>query len=143
MNLNASMRSLAERIQGELRPVGLGFALFLRPAPEVAGDPLLVLYMSTADRGDMLRTVDDWLERAQATPRQVNVPSDDDAERLEVERICAALGRSLHREESGVELVLFVFDYGDHGHLAWFSTVKRDETIRILNAWRGRTRALS
>jgi hypothetical protein len=94
---------------------GQGFALLMRLADG------RYHYASIAHRSDVRALLVEWLERQRA---KVNVRDPRETEvraraRLKIEATCAGLGCLLEAE--GHRLLLFLFDYGDTGHLAYWT----------------------
>jgi hypothetical protein len=93
---------------------GQGFALLMQLDGQYH-------YASIANRDDVRATLTEWLARNGA---RVNVrdPSETDKRaraRMKLEAKCVELGHLLEKE--GHRLVFFLFDYGEGGHLAWWS----------------------
>jgi hypothetical protein len=78
-------------------------------------------YASSAYRDDMRTTLTEWLVRANAG---VDVPS---TARANIESKCVELGHLLEKE--GHRLLLFLFDYGDRGNLAWYTNAPDPKTV--------------
>lgn len=78
-------------------------------------------YASSAHRDDIRATLTEWLARAEAgvNVRAPNETTERACSRTKLETTCVELGHLLEKE--GHRLVFFLFDYGDHGHLAWYT----------------------
>ena len=113
--LRAWYGDLARAVKREVSP-GRGFALLMRL------EDGQYHYASSAERADVRQTLDEWLARAGVVnsrdsregPAQVT-------DRLALEGRCSELGRRLSAR--GHQLVLFLFDFGDRGSLAWFTNI--------------------
>ena len=149
----AVVRGLLSNVAAYLRSQvaayeGVGFALFLALKHD---DPTAgVAYCSSAVRADVAATVDEFLARDRyECPTAVEKLGD--RARILLEARCAELGRSLTTEATdaqvraadhpgfpGAEFVLLLFDFGEGGNLAWFSTYRRETTraLELLRSWR-------
>jgi len=78
-------------------------------------------YAASADRADVRATLTEWLDRARAkvNTRDPGESPDRFIARAKLEAKCAELGHLLEAE--GHRVVFFLFDFGDKGHLAWFT----------------------
>jgi hypothetical protein len=97
-------------------PAGEGFALLMRLADRKYH------YASNGDRADMRQTLTEWLARteSQVNTRDPGETSTRARKRLEIEARCAEMGKVLATE--GHHLLLLIFEFGDKGSLAWFSS---------------------
>jgi hypothetical protein len=94
---------------------GQGFALLMRLADGQYH------YASIALREDVRKVFIEWIARYEA---RVNMrdPSESPERarvRTHLEAKCVELGHLLEAE--GHRVLLFLFDFGDHGNLAWYS----------------------
>lgn len=108
------LREIADLLT-EMVGAGRGFALFIH-----AGDRYH--YVSSAHRDDMRSTMREWLARtaAKVNVRDPGETTDVADKRLALEDRCVEIGKVIAL--SGSLLVLFTFDFGDGGHLAYFTT---------------------
>ena len=100
----------------DLVGVSRGFALLMRL------DDGCYHYASTVNREDVRKLLGEWLSRAEA---RVNVRDSGETERqarrrVELEEACVELGTTLNHY--GHLAVLFLFDFGVDGNLAWHSS---------------------
>jgi hypothetical protein len=91
-----------------------GFAILMQ-----LGDGLYH-YASNGDRKDVRKTFEEFLARVSVNVRDPGETALRAEKRLETEEKCARLGKFL--ESHGYRLVLFLFDFGDKGAIAWFSS---------------------
>lgn len=62
--------------------------------------------------------------------------------RLLHETNVAKIGRELADKLPGQGFILFAFDFGQQGNLAYISNAHRDDTVRVLREWLARQGAL-
>jgi hypothetical protein len=115
-DLQRDFAELARTLKDHLRGTGLGFALLMQL------EDGKYHYASVAHRDDAREMLAEWLALTEAA---VNVrdPSETQPrirERVALEAQCAELGLLLNA--CGHRAVLFLFDFGDGGHLAWHSS---------------------
>jgi|SRR5580692_868584 hypothetical protein len=93
-----------------------GFALLMRL------DDGNYHYASTAHRDDVRKVMEEWLSRVDAgvNVRDPSETAPDMRNRVSLESECAELGLLLNAK--GHLAVLFLFDFGDRGNLAWHSS---------------------
>lgn len=108
-----ALKEIANIIAADAGP-GVGFALFL----DADGRPY---YLSNAERPDVVRALEEWLSLSSGDLRvtKAREPTDANDARLALERKCAEIGKELAEE---ARLILFLFDFGDGGHIAHFTT---------------------
>ena len=100
---------------GHIAGPAVGFALLMRLADGHYH------YASNAERADVVNVFNEWLTRAGVV--NARDPGETQARargRLTLEDKCARLGDLLGLV--GHRIVLFLFDFGDHGSLAWKSS---------------------
>lgn len=114
---------------------GVGYALFLQVGVNVH-------YVSNADRGDVLKLLEEWCTREDLAmigkPRLE--PSTDVDRRLALQRRCAELVRTIAR---ATRVALFLFDFGDGGNLAYSMSVSKADARKAVGAWLVRQRGIS
>lgn len=59
-----ALRNVGRKIKDEILPEGYGFALLVFPFNEEGG----MFYMSNAQRGDMIKAMEEWIENAKNEP---------------------------------------------------------------------------
>lgn len=113
MTAQEEFAELARTLKSVMSP-GQGFGLLMKLDGQYN-------YSSNADRADVRQTLIEWVTRVEA---QVNTRDAGETEkrsrsRMKLEAKCVDLGHLLEKE--GHRLVFFLFDFGDKGHLAWFT----------------------
>ena len=79
-------------------------------------------YAASAHREDIRKTFVEWMARVGVVnSRDQGETRERASERLTLEGQCVLIGHML--ESEGHALVLFVFDFGERGNLAWYSNV--------------------
>lgn len=111
--MSQDFADLAHTLKSVMSP-NQGFALLMRLNGEYH-------YASSAQRADVHTTLTEWLARARVNVRDPSENRPTIRARLKLEAKCVELGHML--EVEGHKLLLFLFDYGDCGHLAWFTNV--------------------
>jgi len=110
-----AMRDIAEQLVNATG--GKGYALFIAVKDKRAN------YISNAERGDVVRALQEWLDKTSGALDAPQGPPESpevrDA-RLAHERRCADIGRTLSR---AAPIVFFMFDFGDVGNMAYFTNI--------------------
>jgi hypothetical protein len=116
-----TLRRVGDLLKGALPP-GIGFALFIAVAAEVA-------YLSTGNREDVVKSLEEWLENMEgrafvnstsfATAFQRDETLDETEKRLALEEACENLGKVMVGEGES-KLALFLFNFGPNGHIAYY-----------------------
>lgn len=98
-----------------------GFSMWIR----LAG---YYRYASNARREDVRAMLGEWLATAGVVNvRDPNERPEQVQTRLALEELCATLGLTL--KSQGSVVVLFLFDFGDGGSLAWYSNEADMRTV--------------
>ncbi len=105
---------------------GQGFALLMQLGGQYH-------YASIADRADIHTTLTEWLARASVHVSDQDETPERASSRLKLEAKCVELGYLLEAE--GHRLLLFLFDYGDRGHLAWWTNAP--DAIEVVKRFLG------
>lgn len=116
---------LARTLKSIMAP-GEGFALFMQLDDHYH-------YASSAPRSNIHATLTEWVARNDA---RVNVRDPGETPgralaRTQLEAKCAEIGHLL--EVEGHRLLLYLFDFGERGHLAWYSNAP--DAMKVVEAF--------
>jgi hypothetical protein len=97
-------------------------------------------YISNGHRDDILNALEEWLMRTSGALDIKPIPETSGRvdERLELERLCATIGKAFADIS---RIALFLFDVGDNGSAAYFTNVANAR--ESIAAWVKRRRGLS
>lgn len=127
------LRDIGRSVARALDP--LGYILLLVP-----GDRK-VYYMSNAQRADAMTTLGEWMARTKTVP---GVTGRDEGADLKPEAHAARVGIAIDMAAATIDvaLVLFVFTFGEAGHLAWWTNTP-DARALVHEVLRSHARGLS